>query len=474
VATRDGWTPLRLDKPLFANLDDDAIIAYQTAIENGYINDLGGHTRFPGLIERADFGSNSKVYLNDQGGDLIAATDKGQVFRIDRNYNVADATDVRVEGGRRVVFAKTDREILLAAGGPIVRLRKAKTELLSSAAPNAALIGWLDNFTIAVEVNSGRFFHSPPGQPEVWDPLDTFAADGNPDNINSLLVTPALELMLGGENSVEQFERSNGTAPFARRWAIGAGGVKVPYAIAYVDNYTYTINNRNEFVRFAGQVQEPVSDDIGRLLARIDDWSDAWMTGYPDRPLHIDGQKFIIIQAPHATNAYGSKGVTLGYDYRAKRFFTLYGWDGAAGLPRRWPGWSHWSLWDRVFIGGEGKLYELDSATHRNGAETQRWLVRTSHMAQGTGAIVNNLRLRLVRGRGTNEAAATVRVRCSRDGRPFGSWISRSLGVAGERQQFIEFGSFGSAATFRFEFSCTDDCALDLIGADIKLEALGD
>lgn len=465
----EKWLPLPLDKPLYANLNEDAVLGFQTAIENGFINDLGGHTRFPGLIERADFGTNSRVYLHDFNGDGIAATDKGQVFRFDRGYDVTDVTGVPVAGGQRVSFAKTDRALLMAAGGPIVRLRDERTELLSSAAPLSSLIGWLDNFTIAVESDSGRFFHSPPGKPETWDPLDTFAADGNPDNINALLVTPALELMLGGPESIEQFERSSGTAPFARRWATGAGGVKVPSAITYADNYVWAINNRNKFVRFAGQVQEPQSDSVQQLLSGIDNWADAWMS----TPIDVVGRSFIIIQAPNATNAYGSKGVTLGCDYLKQRFFSLYGWDASAGIPARWPGWSHHTLWDKVFIGGQGKLYELDPSVYRNGTETQRWLVRTAHIASGSGAIINNLRLRLVRGRGLSAETSRIRVRCSRDARPFGPWLTRSLGTAGERLQFIEFGSFGSGSTFQFEITCADDCAVDLIGADIKAMPLG-
>lgn len=466
----DTWIPLPLDKPLFANLTEDAVVGFQTAIENGYLNELGGHSRFPGMTLRADFGGNARVYLHDFNGDLIAADSKGKVRRIDRSYNVTDVTAVPVAGGRRVVFAKTDRELLMAAGGPIVRLRAATTELLSSEAPLATHIAWIDNFTIAVEINSGRFFHSPPGEAETWDPLDTFAADGNPDNINSLLVTPFRELILGGEDSIEQFDRSNDPdVPFARAWAIGAGGVKLPYAIVFVDNATWTINSRTELVSMIGQVPTVQSDAIGRLLEAVDDWSDAWMTG----PLLTAGQKFILLQAPNATNAYDTKGVTLLFDYRTKRFSTLYGWNATAGVPARYPAWSHWHLWGKTFIGGEGKLYELTDTTHRNGTETQRWLIRTSHMSKGSGVIVKALRLRVVRGTGTSATPAKIRVRCSRDGKPLGNWVTRTLGAPGQRSQFLEFGGFGAASTFQWEMSCTDDAAVDLIGADIKADPIG-
>lgn len=471
----EEWLPLPIDKPLYANNDAEAIVGYSTAIENSFINELGGHTRFPGLRRFAQVDPKARrLYLSSFNEDLIAGSDKGQIYRINRAGTVENVTAVPVSGGRRIIFAETDRDLLMAAGGPIVRLRDTQTELLSPDAPNASHIGWLDNFTIAVETNSGRFYHSRAGQPDVWDALDTFAADGAPDNINSMIVTPFRELMLGGANSTEQFERQNGEVPFFRRWAIG-DGVKLPYATVFADNAVFTINAFREIVRTSGQTSTSVSDAISLLLEKIDDWSDAWMGGYPDNPLAIVGQRFIIFQAPNATNAYGTKGVTIGYDYRGKKFFTLFGWDDAKGVPARWQGWSHWSLWDKTFVGGpDGWIYELTDTTYRfNETGLQRWLVRTSHLAKGSGANVKALRLRVKRGIGGSDTSSTIQVRCSRNSRPMGAPIRRSLGQAGEREQFLMFGNFGNGQTFQFEFSSTDDCPIHLIGADIKVAPLG-
>lgn len=467
------WKPLPLDKPFFANLDQDAIVGAQTAIENGFINEKGGHTRFPGLIERVDFGDNSRVYLNDLNGDLVAANSKGQIYRINRAYQATNVTGVPTSGGRRTIFAKTDRELLMASGGPIVRYRADKTELLSANAPLATHVGWIDGYTIATEMNSGRFFNSGANTPDQWNPLDTFSASGNPDNINSMLITPFRELMLGGVNSVEQFERlPTGTVPFFRRWAVG-DGVKFPYVLLFADNAMWTVNNLTELVRFSGQLSTAASADIGKLLESVDDWTDAFLGGYPDRPLHIIGQKFMLLQIPNATNAYGTKGITLLFDYRNKRFSNIFGWDNKNGVPTRYPAWSHWTLWNKVFVGGEGKIYELSQDVYNNGGTLQRWLVRTAHIAEHHQIIVSDLRLRLTRGRGTSDTEATIRVRCSRDGRPFGPWITRGLGKAGDRVPFKNFGNFGNGNTFMFEISSSDDCRIDLISGEVLTEDIG-
>lgn len=467
------WTPLPLDQPLYKNADPDAVVGFQTAMENGFLNDQGAQIRFPGFVDFATLDDNGRVFLNDINGNLIASTDKGFVYRIDPAGNVTRLPGDSVSGGGRTVFAKSDREMFMAAGGPIVRLRQEKTELLSGAAPLATHVGWLDGFVIAAEKGTGRFYHSTAGTPDEWDPLDTFSTDSNPDIINALIVTPFRELLISGPASMEQFERDVGAdVPFFRRWATGSG-VSLPYGMVFADNALWAVNELSEVVRIAGQVPEVVSEKIGVLLEAIDDWRDAWMGGFPDRPLHALGQKFLILQAPRATNAYGTKGVTLLFDYRNRRWSELYGWDDARGLPTRWPGWSHWRLWNRTFIGGEGRIYELATGTFAHAGATQRWLVRTARLQSGHQAHVNGFRLHLKRGGGGNTDEPFISVRCSRDGRPLGNTIRRGLGRAGHANPVIEFGAFGIGSTFQFEISSGANCDIQLIKAEAMVLPVG-
>jgi hypothetical protein len=94
-------------------------------------------------------------------------------------------------------------------------------------------------------------------------------------------------------------------------------------------------------------------------------------------------------------------------------------------------------------------------------------------MASGNHIQVKALRLRLRRGLGTNTTAATIRVRCSRDGRPYSPWVRRTLGLAGQREQIVEFGGFGNAYTFQFEIASTDQAPVNLVKGEVKTEALG-
>lgn len=466
----NDWIDLPLDKGLYKNLDPDQVSQFQTAIENGFVNELGGHTRFPGLQTFATLKDNGRVYLSDFEGDLIAATSQGQVYRVDpATADVTQCTGVPVSGGRRVIMAPTNQEMIFAAGGPLVRLRKTTTEVLSNDAPNAAYVGYIDGYIVAPQVDSQAVFYCDPGEPTSWPALNTFSADSNADNINCMLIDPFRELILGGARKFEQWERfTTGDTPFFRRWAIG-DGAKLAYGIVFADNTLWTINQLIELVRFEAQISTNMGNEVGLLLESIDDWTDAWIGGFPDRPLNVIGQKFILLQAPNATNDYGTKGVTLVFDYRAKKFFSLYGWDNQKGVPTRWPGWSHWTLNGNVYVGGQGVIYLLTPDTYQNGGNLQRWLVRTSHIAQGDMFQINDFRLFIKRGMvAPNLPTPTIRIRARRDAKQWGPWVTRDLGVTGDNLQMRNFGPFGTASTFMFEISSADNVPIELKKAQVR------
>lgn len=470
------WTPLPLDGKLFANIDETGLSTASAKVENGFMNDAGGHSRFPGLKPWTQLPDKGRVYLSDWRGDLIAATSSGKMFRISRQKNAEDVTGVPVSGGRRVIFDKTDAELVAAAGGQIIRFAGGRTEVLSNDAPLTSHVGTIDSFVLAPEKDTDRWYHSNAGASQTWDVLDTFKADGKPDAIEAMLITPFREIMMCGPDSIEQWERSlSGDVPFIRRWAVG-DGLKSPYAIAFADNAVFCINRTSEWVRFSGQTSQPVGDDIGALLANVDDWSEAWIGGFPDQPISWNGQKFLLLQIPNATNPYGTKGITACLDIRPKagKFFLLYGWDMAKAKPARWPGWSHWPLWDQTFVGGDdGWIWTLDKATHTNGGETQRWLVRTGHWDQAGETAVDDLRIRMKRGLGSHTSAPNVLLRANRDNLGFGPWVQGSLGMMGQRDLLIRFGGFGIASTWQFEIQCTDDCDIELVKAEAILSPTG-
>ncbi len=475
MAGRDSWVPLPLGSKLFQNIDEDATTRAHSALENAWIGENDGVSRFPGLRRALQLpGDTGRVYLSDYAGDLIAGTSQGRLFRIDRSLNAHDVTRVPIAGGGRIIFSQTPIELHMAAGAEVIRFDGVETSVLSTDAPLSTHVGYIDDFVLATEKDSGRFQHTELGDYDNWDPLDTFAADGNPDNITSMVINEFREVMLCGPDSIEQFERlPNGSVPFFRRWSV-AEGVKGAYTSLFADNALIVLTERSEVARVSGQVITPISDDINRMLAKVDDWTDAWFGGFPDEELFIGGQKFILLQAPFATTPYGTKGLTWIYDYRKKIWSNIYGWDSDIGAPARWPGWSYWPLWDRTFVGGDGGvIYEFDDTIYNLDSMPMRWLVRTAHYSDLGELCIENMRLRVKRGVGTYNTEPVLRVRCNVDNKGFGRWVHVGLGKAGKRDMIREIGGFGCGHSFQFEIECTDDCPVELVKADVQVGPVG-
>jgi hypothetical protein len=469
------WLPLPIETKLFTNVPEEGLTRAFAALENCFITEAGGHVRFPGLSLFTNLGGKARVSLWDWRGDLIAVTGEGRVYRVKPNGTAQDVTGVPVAGGNRVIFSGTEDELLMAAGGPIIRFAGEHTELLSPDAPDATHVQFIDNYLVANEVGSGRFRHTDASAYSTWQALNTFSASGNPDNIDALIVTDFGELLAMGPKTIEQFERlATGSIPFFRRWRVGEGlhpGAR--YTVILADNATWCVNKLSEFVRFSGQSSQPHSDDLGATFETIDNWTDAW-ADY----VAVSGQKFIILQFPHASNVYGTKGLTFLLDIRQKKWSALFGWDEAEGQPTRWPGWSIHELKSptgrgKRYVGGEGCIYELTTDTFHHNGTIARVLARTAHFKELGEARIDGLRLTIKRGVGTYETEPVLRIRAIKDIKYPTMWEEVGLGKSGSGDMIAEFGEWGCASTWQFEWMVTDDCPIELMKLEVRATKLG-
>lgn len=463
------WKELPISGKLFLNVQESCLSKNGAALENAFVNDVGGITRFPGLDDFATLSGSSPTYLDEWRGDLIAVSNS-LVWRIKEDGTATDITGAPVAGNGRAIFAQSPEEMIIAAGGEIVRLSREETELLSPDAPLATHVAYTEGYLMAIEKDTENMLHSAADDGRSWDPIDVFAADAQPDQLTAMLVTPYREILLAGPRSIEQFERLSvgSSTPFARRWAVGEG-VAFPYTLTFADNGMWCINDNREFVRASGQVSRPISDDIGNSLQKIDDFTDAWAM-----PMLIHGQKFIVLQMPKATNDYGTKGITLLFDYRQNRWTSLYHWSQTDILPTRWLGWSYFQLWGRHFVGGNGVVYELKDTEYQNAGVQQRVLIRTGHYDQFGEVRIDNLRARLKRGlAGSNADRPLFKIRMRRDGKDWTRWKTKNLGRAGETDFFLEFGGFGCAKSFQVEIEMTDAAEFELVGMQAQMTGIG-
>ncbi len=465
------WEDIELDTKVFRNLDEDVLRRSAVTLENAFINEAKGHSRFPGLNRFATL-PGGKVFLHDWREDMVAVTTAGKIFRLDENGNTEDITGVIPTGTGRVTFAKTDDQLAMAAGGDIVQYAGKRTEILSTGAPRSTHIGYLAGYLLAIENNSGRFYHSAAGAFRDWDPLDVFTAEYNPDPLVALLITEFGEALLAGKASIEQHEPyPGGDRPFFRRWSVGQG-VSAPYTLVSADNGVWAVNRLDEFVRFSGQSSKPQSDDVALLLSKVDNFSDAWAA----LTNNLFGQKFIVLTLPQATNPYGTTGLTLLFDIRQKRWSFLYGWDDDLKLPSLYPMNSYHALWGRHFAGGyNGEILEFDDTIFTNDGMIQPMLYRTAHNDQFGRIRLNDLRMRFKRGVGAynDPDPPLIQLRVRRDALAWGKWQLKSLGFPGQNDPYIYFGQQGLGHTFQFEYRITDPVNVQLAAMQIRATQIG-
>lgn len=464
---------IELNKKLFKNVDGQALTSTYASLENCFVTESNGLSRFPGLLEFVDLGGDPDIHMGKYRNNMIAVGTDGRSFIIDDSGTAIQIDGPSVLGGDRVSFANTLDGLMMAAGDQIILFDGKKNQVLSPNAPLSSYVGNVNGYAIAVEKGSGRFQHSEQNNIRSWPGINTFGVDGSSDDINAMLVTPFNEILFSGDESIEQYEPYvGGSVPFFRRWSIGDGIIEGG-TLCYADNGVWGLNDRLEFVRISGQTTQSASDDIGKEiedvygLNNLSSLNKAWA-----RQLFVKGQKFIIFQSPEATNSYGTKGFTAVFDIRRGSWFEIFGWNDANGVPDTWPGRSVFRIWDKTFVGGQGKIYEISNSTYQNNGATQRAYVKTAHFDTLGTMRVNKVRMTIKRGVGSNTFNPKMFFRSNPDNRGFNNMQFRELGKPGAGNMIIEFGAQGMADTWQFEWGCTDNCEFEMRRLQLDVDKL--
>lgn len=463
-----AWKDLDLTAGLLQNAPVEALKAQAATFENSFLNRARSWSRFPGIQSFADT-SQGRNYLFPYRGNLMAATSGGRLARINEQGQVKDVTEFAISGGRRTVFAETDDGLLMAAGGPIARYQGSVTERLSEEAPDATHVAALSGYVVAISPRSGQFTHTAAGQYTAWSPLDIFSAEGQPDQLNALLVNGNGQLLASGPSSLETYEPSaGGERPFFRR-SVTTTGILAPYTLCDHESGAYGVTSRTE-ASVVGSGAASKSEAVQLALNAVVDWRDAWA-----QTVQIAGHDFLIIQAPRAVTPYETEGMTFCYDIGLNRWCFLFGWDQELGRPTRWPGWSFATIWGRTFVGGEGKVYEMSKSFLDNDGLPLRPLWRSGHMdAGGERLRIDDFRIRAKRGVGQNSdvIAPMLSLRVNKDNEGFGRYIRVTLGRPADRIMVKRLGPLGVMETVQFEVQMTDTAEYEVSGLAIDYTAL--
>lgn len=469
------WRPIPINAPLYLNLDEKALGRAAVALENVFINEAGGHTALGNLVEWARLPQPGRVFLHNYHDELIAVTGNGRCYHVDRHGASTDRTGVPVAIDSRPTFAETDDDLLIAGGGAIIRLGAEKTDVLADAAPETTHVAYVRGYVLAIEKGSGRVVYSEPGLPRSWPVLNAFTAEDKPDPVVALVVNQFNEIIIAGSRSVELHQvGGSATRPFYRRSSLGYG-VFAPGTMIEAGQAAWAANSRREFVRLGQVGAGVVGGPIGRVLEQAADWRDAWAA-----ELLWAGQKFVILQIPHAATPYGGTGRTLGFNYAKNEWFELYAWDQVNSMPMRLPVWSAAQTAYGTFLGGDdGAIYRMDAENVSSVPQRSYYRsapISASSVISGADEIyIDNVRLRLQRRTpaGIPVRPATMRMRARVDDGPWHSWITHSLDqhAPARPTRWLEFGSLGTCSTVQFEYESFAGAPFDISGAEILAES---
>lgn len=466
-----GLITLPLDAKWFANVHETALGSGHAVVENCYVNEAGGISALPRLRLFVQLDAPGRVYLAPfmKRHALVAVTSHGRTWEIGEGGTVKEVTRFLVPGNGRAIFAETDDELIIARGGALTRFAGTETELFSDEAPDSTHVGYLDGYVVTFAPDTGLFYYSLPGQFRTFDPLDVASAESKPDPIIAMHVTEFNEVMFCGAQSIEVYRTApSGTVPFYRLDSVGHG-LYAPYCLAEADRAMWVVNRDRELVRLHRDGGAPVSGDIGRLLDGITDWTDAWL-----QELQVAGQRFVVLQIPEAKAPLGYTGLTLLYDYRNGRWYTL-----ASAGPSKWPGWSIATFEGRILVGADdGQILEFVQPGDWHDASGvlsgQRMLVRTapyeaSRLLRAAREIeISDLWITARREYG-DDTTARLRVRVNLDGMGWSRVIERPL--MGTREPRARFGAFGTCSRFQVEIEVLGDYPVEIVSLQAEAAA---
>ncbi len=316
-------------------------------------------------------------------GDYLYVASGGKLYRADGNFAV---TELGLINGSGPVSMTDNGTQLFVACNPDAFIYNSSTGVFAQVTdpdfPGAVTVGYLDGYFVFNEPNSQRFWVTSLNDGSAVDPLDFASAEGNPDNIVSLMVDHR-EVWLFGNSTIEVWYNA-GAADFPLERIQGAfmeTGCLAPYSVAKLDNSVFWLgadargngivyrNNGYNAVRISTHAVEWQIQQYGVL-------SDA--VGYSYQQ---DGHSFYVLTFPTAQ-------ATWVFDVSTGAWHERAAWDGVQFRRHRSNCQANYA--GQVLVGDweNGSVYAFDPEAYNDSGATQRWL--RSWRALPTGQ--NNLK----------------------------------------------------------------------------------
>jgi hypothetical protein len=340
--------------------------------------------------------------------------------------------------------------------------------------PGAVTVGYIDGYFVFNEPNSSRFWVTSLLDGLSIDPLDFASAEGDPDDLVSLIVDHR-EVWLFGTNSIEVWYDA-GTTDFPLQRIQGAFneiGCAAPYSVAKLDNSVFWLGSdargRGIVYRANGYSGQRVSTHaVEWQIQQYGNISDALAYSYQQ-----DGHIFYVLTFPTAN-------ATWVYDASTQLWHERAGWDNGEFTRHRSN--CQVAFNNEIIVGDfeNGNLYTFDLEEYADNGDIQKWLrtwralptdqnnlKRTAH---------HSLQIDCETGVGINTGQGSdpqMMLRWSDDGGHTWSnehWVS--MGKIGEYFRRAIFRRLGMTLKLRdrvYEISGTDPVKIAIMGAELYL-----
>ena len=406
-------------------------------------------------------------------GDFLYVASGGKLYRADGNFAV---TELGLINGSGPVSMSDNGTQLFVACNPDAFIYNASTGVFAQITdvdfPGAVTVGYLDGYFVFNEPNSQRFWVTSLNDGTQVDPLDFASAEGNPDNIVSLMVDHR-EVWLFGNNTIEVWYNA-GAADFPLERIQGAfmeTGCLAPYSVAKLDNSVFWLGSD---ARGNGIVYRNNGYNAQRVSTHAVEWQIQQYGALNDAigySYQQDGHSFYVLTFPTAQATWVFDVATGAWHERAA-------WDGVEFRRHRSNCQANFA--GQVLVGDweNNYLYAFDLEVYKDNEEVQRWLrswralptgqnnlKRTAHHAlqldceSGTGLVI---------GQG---AQPEIMLRWSDDGGH--TWSNEhwaSMGRIGEYGKRVIWRRLGMTTKLRdrvYEISGTDPVKIAIMGAEL-------
>ncbi len=315
--------------------------------------------------------------------DNLYIASGGGLYKSDSSFNVTYIG--AITGSGSVSMADNGVQLFVACN-PDAFIYNASTGVFAQVTdpdfPGAVTVGYLDSYFVFNEPNSQRVWVTSLLDGTTIDPLDFASAEGNPDNIVSLMVDHR-EVWLFGNNTVEVWYNA-GLADFPLARIEGAfmeTGCLAPYSVAKLDNSVFWLGSD---ARGNGIVYRNQGYNAQRVSTHAIEWQIQQYALIDDAiafTYQQDGHSFYVLTFPAANATWVFDVATGAWHERAF-------WENGRFVKHRAGCQANFA--NQIVLGdNEGNyLFVFDLESYKDFTSEQRWL--RSWRALPTGQ--NNLK----------------------------------------------------------------------------------